>query len=338
MNEPNYVQLLRTEKSLFLLTEYPLAFALLSYIAIHARRYNGHPDGLIIGDALVGFSSLPGLSRQNYRTALERLVNENLIKIVSNGRNWWGREKSTIKVTINSHLVNLCDTAVYNINSDDGNHQSNHQVTIDQPSSNHKQERTTKNNNVKEQQQTPTPLAPLPVSVVSVVGSFSCLEGFVLSNEDIQKLCSFPEVDVARAVQVRKEYKKHVDSEMGFLLRAIERKYQPKSNPQIEISDLAKSNRDKLMHFKKQEAEKLKLKDIEIRDCVDHAMFGPVKIPYEMEWPAFKDLVMNNMQRFNITPRAVPKLPEVVEQGKIVHLQSAGSIGQGILEQLEMKK
>lgn len=172
---------------------------------------------------------------------------------------------------------------------------------------------------------------------VAVVGSFSCLNGLVLSDEDIEKLQIFPEVDVARAVQVLRESKKKIDSPMGFLLSAIEKKFQPKSQPQVQLSEVAKSNRDKLMHLKKHEAEKLKVKDLEIRDCADHGMFGPVKIPYEMEWPQFKELVMNAMERFNIIPRQAPKISQVVEEGKIVHLQNAGNVGQVILEKLEIK-
>lgn len=205
-------------------------------------------------------------------------------------------------------------------------HQQNHQQTTNSPPTEQPQTRTREPIELKE-----------PTEHVVVGCSFSCLNGLVLSVDEIHKLSQFPEVDVIRAVQVFKEQKKPVDSIVGFLLRAIEKKWQPKSNPKVEISELAKSNRDKLMHFKKQEADKLKIKDIDIVDCIDHAMFGPVKIPYEMEWLPFKELVMNNMQRFNITPRAVPKLPEIVEQGKIVHLQSAGAIGKGILDKMEMK-
>lgn len=335
MTEPNFVQLLRTKKAEYLISEYPLAFALLSYIAMHARRYNGHPDGLLIGEALVGYTCLPGMTRQNYRTAIKRLENENLIKIVSNGRDVWTREKSTINVTINCNLVSLCNTDVYDINSDDGNHQVNHQVTIDQPSTNHKQERTTKNNNVKEQQ-TPTPLSPLPVFVPVVGCSFSCLDGFVLSDEDVKTLCSFPEVDVIRAVQVRKEYKKKVDSEMGFLLSAIEKKYQPKNVPKIHLSEKAKSNRDKLFGYATAAEAQLKIKDIKIIDFTDHAMFGTVKLPYEHE--NFKELVKEARIKFNLWQAAPPpKLAEVLEEGKIMHMQHAGNIGNNLLHQIAGK-
>lgn len=170
MTEYNFVQLIRNDKTKFLLTEYPLAFALISFIALHARRYNGHPDGLIVGDALVGCSSICGMSRQNYRTALDKLVEDNLVKIVSNGRNWWGREKSTIKVTIKSHLVNICDSDIYDINLAKGNHDANQELTISQPSPNHK---LIKNNKEPKKEKEIQPLTP----------SFSKEEPFIFFRE-----------------------------------------------------------------------------------------------------------------------------------------------------------
>lgn len=141
MSEPNYVQLMRSEEAKFLLAYHPNAFIVLSFIAIHARRVSGLPDGLIIGDALVSSESFsPGLSRQNFRTAIEKLAELKYIKIISNGKRFFEREKSTIKVTIKAYLVNLCASEVYNINGKSGNQHSNQQPTNDQPTGNHKQE------------------------------------------------------------------------------------------------------------------------------------------------------------------------------------------------------
>lgn len=209
------------------------------------------------------------------------------------------------------------------------NPQVNHQVTPKSPPSPPPQTRTREPIELKELTEQ---------EGVSVVGSFSCLEGLGLSVPDVEKLMKYKVADVERAVQAMKESKKTIGSVMGFLISALTRKFQPKSAPNIEISELAKSNRDKLMHFRKQEESKLKIKDLDIKDFTDHAMFGPVRIPYEMEWPQFKELVMNTMERFNIIPRQIPKMAQVVEEGKIVHLQSAGAVGQGILEKLEIKK
>lgn len=343
-----FVRLFTSEKADWLQEYYPSAFLLLSYIARHCRRTTNIPDGLEFGDCIIGEIETPrkcGLSTKEFRNARDKLIEFGMLEIVFHpkpektvkGVKIIFPQKRAIKRAIKSMVVNLCNIEIYDISFEHRGEQKVDQGANKGRPEVDKQRTEQKDKTVIEQQQTPTPLASLPVLVPVVGCSFSCLEGLVLSVEDVQKLCTFPEVDVIRAVQVRKEYKKTVDSEMGFLLRAIERKFQPKAQPQIQISELAKSNRDKLMHFKKQESEKLKIKDLDIKDFTDHAMFGPVRIPYEMEWPQFKELVMSTMERFNIIPRQIPKMAQVVEEGKIVHLQSACAVGQAILQQLEAK-
>lgn len=145
----------------WLATKYPNAFILLYFIARRARRNNGHLDGLIIGDALISSTDFePGMTRQNFRTAIEKLVEFGYIKIVSNGKKLLLDRKSTIKVTITGMLVNLSDTSIWDINSDDDNHRSNQRPTNDQPTTNHKQDRIRKKKKEKEVlPQTP----PLPI-------------------------------------------------------------------------------------------------------------------------------------------------------------------------------
>lgn len=140
----NFIQYNRCEKAKWLRKNYPNAFLLLSLIAENARRTSGHIDGLIPGDALIGKPEDAGLSRQSYRTALEKLVELQIIKIISNGKKFFEREKSTIKATITGHLVNLLDSEIWNINKEDSNQQSNQRPTNDQPTTNHKQERIKK--------------------------------------------------------------------------------------------------------------------------------------------------------------------------------------------------
>src|ERR1700743_1590265 len=136
-----FIKFIPSEESSWLLINYPLAFLLLTEIAKRARRQNGHPDGLIIGDAIIGANDLiPAISRQNFRTALDKLVEFKYVRIISNGKEFFEREKSTIKVTIKSHLLNLCSTAIYDINGEDGNQHFNHRPTNSQPTANHKQE------------------------------------------------------------------------------------------------------------------------------------------------------------------------------------------------------
>lgn len=133
---------LDNDEAEFLALKHPNAFILLFFIAKRARRTSGQADGLIIGDALIGSSDLePGMSRQNFRTALNKLVEFGYIKIVSNGKRFFERQKSTIKLTITGMLVNICKSTVFDINSEDVNQLTNQRLTNDQPTTNHKQER-----------------------------------------------------------------------------------------------------------------------------------------------------------------------------------------------------
>lgn len=132
---------LDNEESDFLAINHPNAFILLFHIAKRARRVSGNKDGLIIGDALIGSNDLsPGMSRQNFRTALDRLVEFGYVQIVYNGKKFIKREKSTINLTIKGTLVNLCNSKIWDINIESTNHQSNQQLTNDQPTANHEQE------------------------------------------------------------------------------------------------------------------------------------------------------------------------------------------------------
>lgn len=136
----NFIKAIRSEKLDWLQEKYPYAVLLLFYIARHARRYNGHIDGLIIGDSIIGDHKKMGMSRQNYRTALEKLIELKIVKIIWNGKSFLEREKSTIKVTIKSMLVNLIDSTIFDINPNEGNQHANQQLTNSQPTANHKQE------------------------------------------------------------------------------------------------------------------------------------------------------------------------------------------------------
>jgi len=146
----NYIQLGREDRTRWLISTYPNAFLLLSLIAINARRVDGYPDGLEIGDAIIDCKSC-GLSRQQYRTAIEKLVEFKMIKIIHNGKKFFEPRKSTIRITIKSMLVKLIDSDIYDINSESSNQHVNQRATNEQPTSNHKQERIRKNKKEKEE-------------------------------------------------------------------------------------------------------------------------------------------------------------------------------------------
>ena len=156
-----FIKFIPSDESMDLVRKYPNAFVLLTIIAERARRENGRPDGLIAGDALIDSCDLePGLSRQNFRTALAKLVELGQVEIIDNGKGFLKknekREKSTIKVTIKGMLVNLCSSTIYDINSEEANQRSNQQLTNDQPTANHKEERRRKKKKEKED----LPIAP----------------------------------------------------------------------------------------------------------------------------------------------------------------------------------
>src|SRR6185437_10039201 len=113
-----------------------------------------------------------GLSRQQYRTALEKLVELEYIEIIYNGKNFLKREKSTIKVTISGMLVNLKDSSIWDINAEESNQHINQRSTNDQPTSNHKQERIRKKKKEEEEHTPPYPQTQeIPMEAKKVSGS-----------------------------------------------------------------------------------------------------------------------------------------------------------------------
>lgn len=120
----------RSDETLALLSS-PNAFALLTIVAIRARRTDiFNINNLKPGEALIGDYASCGLTRQQYRTALSKLKKWKFI---------------TTKATNKGTIATLVDTRIYDINKDDSNQQDNHQATTEQPSSNLQ---ATTNNNV----------------------------------------------------------------------------------------------------------------------------------------------------------------------------------------------
>lgn len=179
---------LNTDSTEFLIREFPDAFAILSLISIRARRTSGQADGLIIGDAIIGFSDMPGMSRQNFRTGLRKLVEFKYIEIIWNGKKFLKRKKSTIKITIKSTLVNLLNSDIYDINSHTTNHQNNQQLTNSQPTANHKQERRRMNKKEKDHHPS-TPSSTLESDDDRVADDFSSkieiISGVLLSQDEL---------------------------------------------------------------------------------------------------------------------------------------------------------
>ena len=123
------IQLLRHGEAEELLKD-GSSFLLLTQIALRARRTKVFSNnGLGIRESFIGDHGNCGLTRQQYRTALSKLVK-------------WGFV--TTRPTNKGTVATLLKDSVYNINTDDTNQQDNQPPTIKQPSSNH--QATTKKN------------------------------------------------------------------------------------------------------------------------------------------------------------------------------------------------
>jgi len=132
-----FIKFIPSEEAFWLMHNKPNAFRLLTHIANTARRYDGHPDGLSIGQCHLQSWQFYHLSEQEYRTAKEILVKRKHIIIIETNRT---RKKSTTGVTTSSTLVQLLDSRVWDINSEDTNDRINDRATTDQRPSNDKQE------------------------------------------------------------------------------------------------------------------------------------------------------------------------------------------------------
>ncbi len=234
-----FVQFIPGEDSSFLRQNHPNAFLLLSLIAERARRYANLPDGLQVGDAILGDYQAAGLSRQQYRTALDTLVELGYIDIIYNGKTFLKREKSTIKITITGTLVNLKDSRIWDINSEDINQRINQRATNEQPTSNHKQERTIKNK--KEEETTTTPLPPKvlkdPDPVVVVLYE-SLKENKDLTEDEKLIMMQYDE----KRVKLALDYAKHVKPSTTLIqmLRWHCKQSNPPTLPQKQKTDQQK--------------------------------------------------------------------------------------------------
>lgn len=132
-----FLKFIPSEEAMWLLDNKPNAFRLLTHIANTARRQNGHPDGLTIGQCHLQHWKKYNLTQQEYRTAKDILVQRKHIEIVETNRT---RKKSTTGTTTASTLVKLISSMVYDINSEDGNDRINDRATTDQRLTNDKQE------------------------------------------------------------------------------------------------------------------------------------------------------------------------------------------------------
>ena len=127
-----FIKFIPSEEAKYLARKHPNAFILLMFIADRARRENGHPDGLTIGQCQIGDFTEYGLTEKEYRTAKKVLIYRNHIKIIETCRTRkkkinsnstlnfkkvenWAIERATKSTTIGT-LVELCSLDIYDIN------------------------------------------------------------------------------------------------------------------------------------------------------------------------------------------------------------------------------
>jgi len=184
----------------------PNAYLLLAHIANTARRYNGHPDGLLIGQCHLQSWTFYGLTERQYRTAKEILVKRKHIIIIQTNRT---RQKSTTGTTTNSTLVQLLESTFWDINPETNDDRKDDRATTERRPSDDKQERIRKN---KKEKEVTTTKPPPPknadddggekISFCFEVGEF---ENITADDMSSWKL-TYPDVDVSLCIRQMQEW------------------------------------------------------------------------------------------------------------------------------------
>lgn len=123
-----FLKFIPSEEALYLLKNKGHAFRLLTIIAESARRYEGGPDGLDIGEAFIGGHKKYDMSERNYRTAKEILIARRHMKIMETSRT---RKKSTNGTTTVGTKVKLLSSNVWDINFQVTDERTNERPTND---------------------------------------------------------------------------------------------------------------------------------------------------------------------------------------------------------------
>ena len=113
------IKFIPSPEALWLKSEKPKSFQLLSYIAENARRENGHPDGLLIGQCHIGNLKKIKLTQQEYRTAKKILILRKHIKIIETSRT---RKESQDGTTTIDTLVEIISKTIWDINFSEESH------------------------------------------------------------------------------------------------------------------------------------------------------------------------------------------------------------------------
>ena len=123
-----FIKFIPSEEAFWLMRYKPNAFRLLSHIANTARRTNGHPDGLSIGQCHLQRWTFYGFTERQYRTAKSILEQRKHIQIIETNRK---RQKSTAGTTTASTLVQICSDTIYDINLNSCDDRNDDRATTD---------------------------------------------------------------------------------------------------------------------------------------------------------------------------------------------------------------
>ena len=108
-----FIKVIPSEEAMWLLKKKGHAFRLLAIIAESARRVEGDPDGLNVGECFIGGHENYDMTERNYRTAKDTLVKRRHLEIVETCRT---RKKATTGSTTVGTKVRLLSSNVWDIN------------------------------------------------------------------------------------------------------------------------------------------------------------------------------------------------------------------------------
>lgn len=230
----HFIKYIPSEKAAWLRQHHTTVYLLLS-LAVERARWEKDVslDGLIFGDAILGSYKEAGLSRQQYRDAIEKGESLGIWEVVWNPK-IPKHQKRTIKRTIKSIVVNIKESDIWDINIKIDNHDENHQGTIKEP-----QTKTVKIDKNKDKQ----PLTPSFEEVVDV--SFSkeieieekvhvCRDVY-LSKKDLQDC-----IEVKGSLE---NVKQAIESILSWGGRKYEITDWPRNIKKWEVKNLAKDRR-----------------------------------------------------------------------------------------------
>ncbi len=176
-----FLKFIPSEEAFWLMHNKPNAFRLLTHIANTARRKNGHPDGLLIGQCHLEHWSKYKLSESKYRTAKKILILRKHILITETNRT---RQKSTTGMTTESTLVQLLSSTVYDINPESDDDRNDDRMTTGSRLDDDKQEGIRKIKKEKEKENVAQSAPPLRTKKESIFFNFESFQFEGISDQD----------------------------------------------------------------------------------------------------------------------------------------------------------